>query len=216
MKDGRSIILLLTISALFAYLLRGFLGNVSSYFFVPIDNLLFISDSIPPVLMWMAFGLLVGLAYGSFIAIKKYRLDYKLLIMPVLALLVGLTLILIASFVVSKFKEKPDVDVTVEDVIHDGDRKYLSSANLIKLNEILRKGILAVENERYESAEALFIKAASIGRGDSRLDSLAGIYTNTGNEKCRLFRRDSELKYIPDYYYKYAAALTSKPPKICK
>lgn len=216
MKDGRSIILILAISALFAYLLRGFLGNVSSFFFVPIDNLLFITDGIPPVLMWMVFGLLVGLIYGSFIAIKKYRLDYKLLIYPGLTLLVSLSLILLASIIVGKFGEKPDVKVAGEVIVAGGDRKYLTSANRIKLNEILRKGILAVENERYESAEALFIKAASIGKGDPRLDSLARIYTSTGNDKCQLFRRDSELKYIPNYYYKYAAALKNQPPKICK
>ena len=216
MKDGRSIILLLAISALFTYLLRGFLGKVSSFFFVPVDNLLFISNSIPPVLMWMVFGLLIGLIYGSFVAIKKFKLDYKLLVYPGLALLIGISLILLASFVVKKYTNDSVSDSTKVETGDLTSRRFLSSANRIKLNEILRKGILAVENERFESAEALFIKAASIGKGDQRLDSLARIYTNTGNEKCRLFRRDSELKYIPDYYYKYAAALTNKPPEICK
>ncbi|MCE7041623.1 hypothetical protein [Dyadobacter sp. CY312] len=146
MKDGRSIILSLAIAALFAYLLRGFLGKVSSFFFVPIDNLLFISGSIPPVLMWMVFGLLIGLVFGSFVSIKKYKLDYKLLIYPILTLLLGVGLIILASFVVEKSKKKSDGKVTGE-VVPDGrNQKDLSSTNRTKLNEILNKAIQAAEN----------------------------------------------------------------------
>lgn len=216
MKDGKSVFVVLALTVFIVYVMRNFLGKLSAFFFIPIDNLLFISHSLPPVVMWMIFGLLIGLVYGSFISIKKYKLDYKLLVYPGLALLIGMSLILLASFVVQKVKGEPVSGSTGDEPGREGKGSYLTAANRVKLNKILEKGILAVENERYESAEELFIKAASLGKGDSRLDSLAKVYTHTGNDKCTLFNRDSQLKYIPNYYYKYAAALTNKPPEVCK
>lgn len=154
MKDGKSVFVVLVLIVFVVYVMRNFLGRVSAFFFVPIDNLLFISHSIPPVLMWMIFGLLVGVIYGSFIAIKKYRLDYKLLISPILALLVGISLILLASFVVKKFGDDKQKNRAVSNA---GDRKYLISTNRTELTEILRKGILAVEQEEYETAQVMHI-----------------------------------------------------------
>ncbi|WP_159477880.1 hypothetical protein [Dyadobacter sp. 3J3] len=215
MKDGKSVFVVLALTVFIVYVMRNFLGSLSAFFFVPMDNLLFISHSIPPVVMWMIFGLLIGLIYGSFVSIKKFKLDYKLLVYPGLALLIGVSLILLASFVADKMGGESNSNSKME-VADGGNRKYLSSANRVKLDKILEKGILAVENERYESAEELFIKAASLGKGDARLDSLAKVYTNIAKDKCTLFQRDSQLKYIPNYYYKYAAALTNKPPKVCK
>lgn len=212
MKDGKSLFVVLALTIFVVYVMRNFLGKLSSFFFVPIDNLLFISNGVPPVLMWMIFGLLVGLVYGSFVAIKKFKLDFKLLIYPALILLIGLSLILLASFIAGKFNDGNESQVEIT----GGDRKYLTGANRAKLNELLKRGIRAVDSEEYETAEELFIEAASLGKGDSRLDSLARIYARTGKDKCTLFRRDSQLKYIPNYYYKYAAALTNKPPEICK
>lgn len=216
MKDGKSVFVVLALTVFIVYVMRNFLGKLSAFFFIPIDNLLFISHSIPPVVMWMIFGLLIGLIYGSFVSIKKFKLDYKLLVYPGLALLIGMSLILLVSFVVQKVKGEPVSGSTVDEPGREGKRSYLTAANRVKLDKILEKGILAVENERYESAEELFIKATSLGKGDSRLDSLAKVYTRTGNDKCTLFKRDSQLKYIPNYYYKYAAALTNKPPKVCE
>ncbi|MBE9462236.1 hypothetical protein ACFP1I_13435 [Dyadobacter subterraneus] len=216
MKDGKSVFVVLALTVFVVYVMRNFLGKLSAFFFVPIDNLLFISHSIPPFLMWMVLGLLIGLIYGSFVSIKKFKLDYKLLVYPGLALLIGVSLILLASFVVKKVKggnESDSISVETED---KGNRRFLTAANRAKLNKILEKGIQAVENERYETAEELFIKAASIGKGDSRLDSLAKVYINIGHDKCTLFKRDSQLKYIPNYYYKYAAALTNRPQEVCK
>lgn len=215
MKDGKSVFVVLALTVFIVYVMRNFLGKLGAFFFVPIDNLLFISHSIPPVVMWMIFGLLIGLIYGSFVSIKKFKLDYKLLVYPGLALLIGMSLILLASFVAKKVGGGTSSDDSKVEVTGEN-RGYLSSSNRAKLNKILEKGILAVENERYESAEELFIKAASIGKGNSRMDSLAKVYTNIGNDKCTLFKRDSQLKYIPNYYYKYAAALTNKPPEVCK
>jgi len=102
MKDGKSVFVVLALIVFVVYVMRNFLGKLSAFFFVPIDNLLFISQSIPPVIMWMILGLLVGLIYGSLVSIKKFKLDYKLLVYPGLALLIGVSLILIASFIVKK------------------------------------------------------------------------------------------------------------------
>ncbi|MCF0059203.1 hypothetical protein [Dyadobacter sp. CY356] len=216
MKDGKSVFVVLVLIVFVVYVMRNFLGRVSAFFFVPIDNLLFISHSIPPVLMWMIFGLMIGVIYGSFVSIKKFKLDYKLLMYPGLALLIAVSLILLASFVVKKMGVDNDSDGKEVDSEYHGYHKFLNDAKSAELNEKLEKGIQAVEHEEYETAKDLFVEAASIGKGDSRLDSLARIYTTTGNSKCKLYRRDSQLKYIPNYYYKYAAALTNQPPQICK
>lgn len=216
MKDGKSVFVVLALTIFVVYVMRNFLGKLSAFFFVPIDNLLFISNSVPPVLMWMIFGLLIGLVYGSFISIKKFKLDFKLLIYPALVLLIGLSLILLASFIVEKVSGGSGSDGSKAEITEGGDRKYLTDANRAKLNELLKRGIRAVDSEEYETAEELFKEAASVGKGDNRLDSLARIYSRTGKDKCTLFKRDSQLKYIPNYYYKYAAALTNQPPEVCK
>jgi len=216
MKDGKSVFVVLALILFVVYVMRNFLGKLSAFFFVPIDNLLFISHSVPPVLMWMIFGLLVGGIYGSFVSIKKFKLDYKLLVYPGLVLLIGMSLILIASMVVKKVNGGDRYEDNNRRAADGFGRKSTSSANHAELTEKLEQGILAVENEEYQSAEKFFTEAASLGKGDSRLDSLARIYTRTGNEKCRLYRRKSQLKYIPNHYYKYAAALTNKPSEVCK
>ncbi len=83
--------------------------------------------------MWMIFGLLIGLVYGSFISIKKYKLDYKLLVYPGLALLIGMSLILLASFVVQKVKGEPVSGSTGDEPGREGKRSYLTAANRVKL-----------------------------------------------------------------------------------
>ena len=110
MKDGKSVFVVLLLIVFVVYVMRNFLGRVSAFIFIPIDNLLFIAHRIPPVLMWMILGLLLGVVYGCFIAIRKYKLDYKLLTYPVLALFVGLSLIFLASFIVNKFKRDKNVE----------------------------------------------------------------------------------------------------------
>ena len=47
------------------------------------DNLLQVSESFPPILMWFVLGAFIGLVYGSFVAWKKYRLDFKLNLIPI-------------------------------------------------------------------------------------------------------------------------------------
>ena len=102
MKDRKSVLLLLALIIFFVYVLRNFLGRVSAFFFIPIDRLLFISHGISPVIMWMVFGLLIGIICGSLIAITKYRLDFKLLVYPIIVLFVMISLILLVSFIKNK------------------------------------------------------------------------------------------------------------------
>jgi len=69
--------------AILIFLLQKFLGMISYSFFLFTDNLLRLSDNIHPVAMWAVLGLFTGLIYGSFVAWKKYKLDFKLNLIPV-------------------------------------------------------------------------------------------------------------------------------------
>ena len=215
MKDGKAILILLVLFAFILYVLRGFLGRISSFLFVPVDKLLFISHSISPVIMWMLFGLLVGLVYGSFIAIKKYKLDFKLLGYPIGILFFIIALVLLISYFINKNNDR--IDVEALNMVPSGktNPRKKSDREVAEFNDWLDKGIEAVKNEDYQDAEKYFKKAALTDKGNSQLDSLARIYSATGDEKCKMFTRDSQLKYIPDHYYKYVAALTNTPPRIC-
>ena len=195
------------VAAVIVYFIRDFLGGLSYLFFVPIDRILFISESIPPLVMWSILGLLIGIIYGSFVGIKKYKLDFKLLIYPVGLLVIMISLILLVSLITEKIARNGITETDSIPKITDTE-KYL-------FNDNLQKGIKSVDNEEYTIAEYYFQKAAQIDKNNSQLDSLAQIYSQTADERCKLYRRKSKLKYIPNYYYKYAAALTSKSPEVC-
>ncbi len=45
MKDGKSVFVVLALTVFIVYVMRNFLGKLSAFFFIPIDNLLFISHS---------------------------------------------------------------------------------------------------------------------------------------------------------------------------
>lgn len=64
------------------YLMQDFLGRMSFRFFLFMDNTLRLTDSIHPIVMWAMLGSLTGLIYGSFVAWKKYKLDFKLNLIP--------------------------------------------------------------------------------------------------------------------------------------
>ena len=193
--------------AVVIYFLRDFLGGLSSLFFVPIDRILFISESIPPVVMWIIFGSLIGIIYGSFVGIKKYKLDFKLLIYPVGLLVVTISIIMLVSLVTEKMAKGDTTDTDSISKITDTE-KYI-------FNDNLQKGINSIESEEFTIAEYYFQKAAQIDKNNSQLDSLAQIYSRIGDEKCRLYKRKYKKKYIANYYYKYAAALTNKSPEVC-
>lgn len=77
----------------FIYFAQDFLGKKSFAFFLYTDNLVKVSASVSPVLMWGVLGLFAGLVYGCFVAWRKYRLDYKLMFIPI-AVFAALVLIL--------------------------------------------------------------------------------------------------------------------------
>lgn len=69
--------------AILIYFFQKFLGMISFRFFLFMDNTLRLTDNIHPVVMWAVLGLFIGLIYGSFVAWKKYKLDFKLNLIPV-------------------------------------------------------------------------------------------------------------------------------------
>ncbi|WP_221393174.1 hypothetical protein [Dyadobacter sp. NIV53] len=185
--------------AIFAiYILRTPLGILSSMFFMPMDKLLFISHSIPPVIMWALLGISIGLIYGSYIAIKKYKLNFKLLLTPVGILVLFISLTLLTSFI---------------------NRKWFPNKGLTAAFEnAYSKGILAVEKEQYGVAANYFREAYQLDSENSKLSSLATIYKKMADEKCEQYNSANkpDLKYIPNAYYNFTAALTGKfVPDVC-
>jgi len=207
MKNGKIGFWGIIIIAVIIYFARDFLGGLSALFFVPIDRILFISEKIPPFAMWIILGLLVGIIYGSFVGIKKYKLDFKLLVYPVSLLVIMISLIMLVSMVTEKIA---GTDTNETDSVTE-----LTDTEKYVFNDNLQKGIKSVDNKEYTIAEYYFQKAAQTDKNNSQLDSLARIYSQTAYEKCKRYKRNSKLKYISNYYYKYAAALTSKSPEVC-
>jgi hypothetical protein len=82
-KNRKSRVLYIIILLVIIYYFRVNLGIISINAFLFMDSLLQVSPGFPPVVMWFVLGALVGLVYGSFVAWKKYRLDYKLNLIPV-------------------------------------------------------------------------------------------------------------------------------------
>lgn len=214
MKDSKSVLLLLALIIFFVYVLRNFLGRVSAFFFIPIDSLLFISQSIPPVIMWMFFGLLIGLIYGSFIAIKKYRLDLKLLVYPFIILVISIGLILLVSFIVNRKTSDNSNSKLNSDKNENSELRILDNSS--KFNDALIKGIEAVNEEESKSAIKYFKKAVKLNKDNTQLDSLANIYLQIAKEKCEAYKSNSQLKYLSNNYYNYAATLKNQIPEECK
>ncbi len=80
-KKNWTYVLLAT--AILIFFLQKLLGMISYRFFLFMDNLLRLSDSVHPVVMWAVIGLFTGLIYGSFVAWKKYKLEFKLNLIPI-------------------------------------------------------------------------------------------------------------------------------------
>ncbi|CAG5002166.1 hypothetical protein DYBT9275_02825 [Dyadobacter sp. CECT 9275] len=188
------------------YILREFLGGLSAFFFVPVDRLLFVTDSISPVIMWMLLGMFIGVVYGSFVAIKKYKLEWKLLFYPIGGLILLINIILLLSFV-HRGNESAVVEKNITARAEEMNAAF---------NENLRKGIEAVDNEESTNAVYYFKMAVQSDGDNPKLDSLAILYSQIAAKKCKLYKRRSRLKYISNNYYKYAATLTSQTPEICK
>jgi len=94
------------------FFLQKFLGMISFRFFLFMDNILRVTDSIHPVVMWAVIGLFTGLIYGSFVAWKKYKLDFKLNLIPVGIFL----LIVFILFIVNDPLDSAPVNTVVQTI----------------------------------------------------------------------------------------------------
>lgn len=91
--------------ALMIYILRIPLGILSYVFFSYFDNLFNFDDNWPPVLSWILTGLLAGLVLGAFVAVKKYKLEKRHYLIPLLIV----ALIITALAILNKpFIDRPD------------------------------------------------------------------------------------------------------------
>ncbi len=83
--------------ALLIFLFRETLGRKSFEIFVFLDNLLKFAQSLPPFISWILPGLLLGAIYGSIVAWKKYKLNFKINLLPIGAFAVILLLLVIVN-----------------------------------------------------------------------------------------------------------------------
>ncbi len=81
----------------------------------------------------------------------------------------------------------------------------------------LNRGLKAVADEEYALANENFRQASSIAPKHPRLMELAASYKAIADEKCREFKQAdaTNLTYIPNNYYRYAASLTQTIPLKC-
>lgn len=80
------------------YFFREIVGQKSFQSLLFVDNLLKLNNAVPPVFMWCILGLFTGLIYGSVVALKKYRLTLKVVLIPATAML----LFLVVMFFINK------------------------------------------------------------------------------------------------------------------
>src|SRR5690349_10345999 len=93
-KKRKSRIIYWIILLVLIYVFRVQLGILSFNAFLFLDNLLQLSAGFPPIFMWFVLGALIGLVYGGFVAWKKYRLDFKLTLIPVVLLILVVFLLM--------------------------------------------------------------------------------------------------------------------------
>ncbi|WP_153797164.1 NADase-type glycan-binding domain-containing protein [Foetidibacter luteolus] len=88
---------LIVILVVVCLLLNRMLSIIAINVFLFMDNLLAVSKTINPVIMWIALGLFTGLVYGAVVAYKKYRLSSKLIVFPAAALVLFIALMFIIN-----------------------------------------------------------------------------------------------------------------------
>jgi hypothetical protein len=80
--------------ALLVFLLWKPLSAISAYFFM-MGDLMTPTYDIHPVVMWAVLGFFTGMIYGGYIALVKFRLEAKYVLLPAAALVVLVTLLLV-------------------------------------------------------------------------------------------------------------------------
>lgn len=86
---GCSVIIMLVL--LFVFRKQLGITGINSFLFM--DNLLHVNNEVQPAVMWAVFGLCIGAVYGSYTAWKKYRLSFKVNLIPIAVFLLLLVLL---------------------------------------------------------------------------------------------------------------------------
>ncbi|WP_439557831.1 hypothetical protein [Dyadobacter sp.] len=97
MKKKKSYFWPAAILVIILILISDFLARVSSVLFLPVERLLFVTPGISPVTMWAFLGMMLGVIYGCYVSIRKFRLDNKLIVIPVGIFVVVINLMIILS-----------------------------------------------------------------------------------------------------------------------
>ena len=80
------------------------LSAISTYIFM-MGDLLTPSYAVHPVIMWAVLGFFIGMVYGGYVAVVKFRLEAKYVLMPAAALVILVTLLLLYhSFIKSPYQ----------------------------------------------------------------------------------------------------------------
>jgi hypothetical protein len=80
--------------AVLVFLLWKPLSAISTYFFM-MGDLMTPSYDIHPVVMWAVLGFFIGMIYGGYVALVKFRLEAKYVLLPAAAFVVLVTLLLV-------------------------------------------------------------------------------------------------------------------------
>lgn len=88
MKRGRRIVIWFFICAAIIILFRRTVGVISINTFLFLDNLVEVNESIPAWVMWVVSGLLAGTVAGSVVTLKKYKLAFSSVLIPLLIFIV--------------------------------------------------------------------------------------------------------------------------------
>ncbi|SEI49972.1 hypothetical protein SAMN05216327_10254 [Dyadobacter sp. SG02] len=83
------------------FLISGPIGEMSGRIFFLLDRILYTSSAMSPVTMWSVLGVLMGLICGTFVSVKKYNLENRMMVLPIGLMVVVINLILLTSYLFS-------------------------------------------------------------------------------------------------------------------
>lgn len=95
-KVKKGIVWLLILMVI-AFVLRRILAVVSINSFLFLDNLLYTGESISPWIIWAILGLLLGAVAGAMVALKKYKLAYSSVLIPLAVLVFFLAILYLVN-----------------------------------------------------------------------------------------------------------------------
>ena len=140
---AKSIFTWFIIVAIIVVILRRVLGIMSINTFLFLDNL-FYANSLPPWVMWALPGLIIGAVAGAIVALKKYKLAFSSVLIPLLIFIVFTAFMYAvnqpAEHESTRLERKTlngnrYVTVTAESTLPDSKKINNSPANLLDYNE---------------------------------------------------------------------------------